>query len=106
VNSHQRRDKGFGAALGSGAASQAIARFEAVGYRVIHGPADWNCGPSEREIQTEIFSGWASAAREGGEMRLADIVEWLTFRRDQIAAKRSSLRVGHVDFFAAPMATR
>ena len=27
-------------------------------------------------------------------------------RRDTVAAGRSSIRVGHVDFFAAPMGTR
>jgi hypothetical protein len=106
VNAHQRRDKGFGPALGSRAADVAVRRFESVGYSVVRGPADWRFGPSDREIQTEIFSGWASAARETGNLPLADIVDWLTFRRDEIAAGRSSLRVGHIDFFAAPITTR
>jgi hypothetical protein len=77
-----------------------------VGYSVVRGPADWIFQPSDREIQTEIFSGWANAARETGNLPLADIVDWLTFRRDEIAAGRSSLRVGHIDFFAAPTTTR
>lgn len=106
VNAHQRGDKGFGAALGPEAASSAIARFEALGYSVVHGSADWLFAPSDREIQTGIFSGWASAARETGNLPLADVVEWLTFRRDAVAAGRSSLRVGHVDFFARPTTTR
>jgi SAM-dependent methyltransferase len=106
VNVHQCGDKGFGPALGPRAADIAIRRFESLGYCVVHGPADWLFGPSDREIQTEIFSGWASAARETGNLPLADIVDWLTFRRDEVAAGRSSLRVGHTDFFAAPIATR
>jgi SAM-dependent methyltransferase len=106
VNAHQRGDKGFGAALGPEAASSAIARFEALGYSVVHGSADWLFAPSDREIQTGIFSGWASAARETGNLPLAGVVEWLTFRRDAVAAGRSSLRVGHVDFFARPTTTR
>jgi hypothetical protein len=106
VNAHQRRDKGFGPALGPIAASTAIARFEALGYSIAQGAADWRFTPTDGEIQAEIFSGWASAAREAGALPLADIVEWLTFRRDQIAAGLSSLRVGHVDFFAAPTTTR
>ena len=35
-------------------------------------------------------------------MTLGDTVEWLTFRRDQTAAGKSTLRVGHVDIFARP----
>jgi hypothetical protein len=106
MNAHQRGDKGFGPALGPAAASAALVWFRSLGYRVVEGTADWLFDPADREIQTDIFSGWASAARETGNIPLAGIVEWLTFRRDEIAAGRSSLRVGHVDFFAAPTGSR
>ena len=86
VNAHQRRDKGFGPALGPTAADAAIARFESLGCSVIHGQADWVVGPHDREFQMEIFSGWASAAREIGDLSLADTVGWLTWRRDAVAA--------------------
>jgi Methyltransferase domain len=106
VNAHQRTDKGFGPALGPTAASAAIARFESLGYSVVHGNSDWVIGPHDREFQMEILGGWASAARDMDDLPLADTVEWLTRRRDAVAAGRSSIRVGHVDFFAAPMGTR
>jgi hypothetical protein len=102
VNKHQHNNKGFGAALGPDAAKAAIAQFEKLGCAVVHGKADWVAGPHDREFQNEIFSGWASAARETGDIELGDIVEWLTFRRDQTAAGTSSLRVGHVDMFVRP----
>jgi hypothetical protein len=105
VNLHQRGNKGFGPALGPTAAGAAIARFEALGCSVIHGTSDWLAGPKDREFQMEIFSGWASAARETG-VSLADTVAWLTFRRDQVSAGCSSLRVGHIDIFARPTGTR
>jgi hypothetical protein len=54
----------------------------------------------------EIFAGWASAARETGDLSLADTVAWLTRRRDAVSNGRSSIRVGHVDLFARPMGTR
>jgi len=100
VNAHQRRDKGFGPALGPMVARTAVARFEALGCSVVQGAADWVIGASDRKFQMEIFSGWAGAARETGDLALSDTVEWLTFRRDAVAAGRSSVRVGHVDFFA------
>jgi SAM-dependent methyltransferase len=106
VNRHQRNNKGFGLALGPEAAGATIAQFEKLGCKVVHGEADWLAGPDDREFQSEIFSGWASAARETGDVTLGDIVEWLTFRRDQVAAGRSSVRVGHVDIFARPSGTR
>jgi hypothetical protein len=106
VNAHQRTDKGFGPALGPAAASFAVARFEKLGYSVTHGASDWVIGSDDREFQTEIFAGWAGAAREIGELSLADTVGWLTRRRDAVGAGRSSIRVGHVDVFARPTGTR
>ena len=106
VNAHQRTDKGFGPALGPTAVSAAIARFEALGYSIVHGKSDWVIGPHDREFHMEILGGWASAARDMGDLPLANTVDWLTRRRDAVSAGRSSIRVGHVDFFAAPMVTR
>jgi hypothetical protein len=106
VNAHQLTDKGFGSALGPAAASCAITRFEKLGYFVIHGTSDWVIGPDDRDIQMDIFAGWASAAHEIGDLSLADTAAWLTRRRDAVTAGRSSIRVGHVDVFARPMGTR
>ncbi len=106
VNAHQRKDKGFGPALGPAAAAFAIARFEAHGYSVVQGISEWMLGPDDRDMQSEILEGWAIAAHETGALSLADTTAWLTRRRDAVAAGRSSLHVGHVDFFATPSATR
>ncbi len=105
VNKHQRTDKGFGPALGPSAASAAITGFQRLGYSVTQGASDWRAGPQDPEFQREILSGWAFAAREIG-VPFSDTVEWLTRRREAIAAGNASLLVGHVDFFAAPIATR
>jgi hypothetical protein len=106
VNRHQRTDKGFGPALGPSAAQASIEAFERVGYTVLHGRADWEFGPTDREIQTEVLSGWAGAARETGDPPLREIVDWLERRRALIAAGRSSLRIGHVDLLACPSGKR
>jgi SAM-dependent methyltransferase len=106
VNKHQLRDKGFGPALGPMAASTAIAQFKSLGCSIVQGMADWIIEPHDREFQMEIFAGWAGAAREIGDLSLADTVGWLTYRRDAVTAGRSSVRVGHVDIFARPTGTR
>ena len=69
VNAHQRTDKGFGPALGPAAAKSAVERFERVGYSVVQGASDWVFGPQDRDIQIEMLSGWAAAAREIGDCR-------------------------------------
>jgi len=106
VNQHQRSDKGFGPALGPEAAATAPSRFEAIGYSVTQGASDWVFGQKDAEIQTEVLTGWAVAAREIGATSISEIIGWLARRRDHIAAGRSSMRVGHVDFFAQPITTR
>jgi hypothetical protein len=106
VNAHQCTDKGFGPALGPEAARSAVERFERVGYTVVQGSSDWTFGPQDKDIQSEILSGWATAAREMESMPLARVIDWLSSRRDLVAAGRSSIRVGHVDFFARPTTTR
>lgn len=106
VNQHQRTDKGFGPALGPDAAKVAPQRFARVGYTVVQGASDWVFGPNDREIQLETLTGWATAAREIGTVPLPDVVSWLTRRRDLVAAGRSTIRVGHIDFFARPTGAR
>jgi hypothetical protein len=106
VNAHQRTDKGFGPALGPTAGASAIARFEALGYSVVCGASDWKIGPDDRDMQTEIFAGWASAAQDIGAPSPTDTTAWLKRRHDVVASGCGSLEVGHVDFFATPSATR
>jgi len=106
VNGHQRRDKGFGPALGPNAAAAAITHFKTVGYSLVQGEADWVFGPDDLDIQLEVLGGYAAAARETGDQALADMVGWLARRRDAIAASRAFMRVGHTDFFARPITTR
>jgi hypothetical protein len=105
VNAHQRTDKGFGPALGPAAAATATERFKTLGYAVTQGASDWVFAPKDVEIQTEVLTGWAAAAREVG-VPIDDVIAWLARRRDHIAAGRASMRVGHVDFFAQPTGTR
>jgi SAM-dependent methyltransferase len=105
VNRHQRTDKGFGPALGPDSARVALERLPAAGFRVVEGRSDWQFGAGDEAIQMEMLAGWAGAAREiGADPGL--VAEWLAERRDRVAAGRSQMRVGHIDFFATPTARR
>jgi SAM-dependent methyltransferase len=105
VNRHQRTDKGLGPALGPDAARTAPARLRAAGFTVIEGRSDWRFGAGDRTIQMEMLAGWAGAAQEIG-VDSSIIEEWLGARRNHVAAGRSHMRVGHIDFFAAPTGRR
>jgi len=104
VNRHQRRNKGFGPALGPTAAERAIGRFEGLSYSVVQGRSDWAFEPADGAIQNEILAGWAAAAGELDELPAERIAAWVTRRRELVAAGRAYMRVGHVDFFARPAA--
>jgi hypothetical protein len=106
INKHQATDKGFGPALGPEAAGYAVAGFERLGYTVTHRRSDWAIGPNDRDIQLEIFAGWAGAVREIDALSLDETASWLTRRRTGVAAGTSSLHVGHVDLFAVPTGRR
>jgi SAM-dependent methyltransferase len=104
VNRHQRRNKGFGPALGPLSVTRAIERFEGLGYSTVQGRSDWVFEPGDGAIQNEILAGWAGAAAELGELPAERIATWLTRRRELVADGRSRMHVGHVDFFVRPAA--
>ena len=105
VNRHQITDKGFGPALGPHGGAAALEALQAEGFAIAQGGSDWVFGPADAAIQREMLVGWAGAV---GEMGLAPglIEAWLAERGAHLAAGRSTMRVGHLDFFAAPIGTR
>ena len=104
VRAHQRTDKGFGPALGPTAASFAIGRLKSLGYSVVQGTSDWVIAARDYDMQLELLSGWAAAAREMGETFTA-VAAWLTRRRELLASGQSSMRIGHIDFWACQTGT-
>lgn len=105
-NRHQLRDKGFGPALGPGAVPAIAEILGRVGYAAETGASDWQFGPADADIQLELISGIAAAARETGDVSLPDLIAWTTHRRDAVADGRSSMLIGHVDVFARITGTR
>jgi hypothetical protein len=106
VNAHQRTDKGFGPALGPDAAATAIARFTALGWSVTQGVSDWVFEPSDDRVQLETLAAWALAAEDSGTISSDATADWLSRRGARVAARKSTIRVGHVDFFACPTGRR
>jgi SAM-dependent methyltransferase len=102
VNAHQRRNKGFGPALGPQAAASAERIFRALGYQVARGQSDWKAKATDVAFQVELLAGWRQAAAEMGDPRLDALDSWFKRRREAAEAGMLTLDVGHVDFFAQP----
>ena len=101
-NQHQRRDKGFGPALGAQATDVAANAFAARGFSVQRARSDWTLGPGEERLQAAVLHGWAEAAIEAQPGARATHEAWLARREAHLAAGASRLHVGHQDLLAVP----
>jgi hypothetical protein len=97
VNRHQRRDKGFGPALGPAALERTASLLGAMGYRVEEERSDWHIGPEAGALQRALIDGWAAAAIEVEPEQAESIERWRERRLERLHAGESRLRVGHRD---------
>jgi len=96
---HQRRDKGFGAALGDAAVQAATQSLATAGYRLQAAESDWvidgTRSAADRAMLRALVDGMAHAAREQCPAHAAPIDAWCARRLATLGATR--LRVGHID---------
>jgi len=100
VNQHQRRDKGFGPALGPDATDAAAAMLDRAGYHVDRERSDWRLGVESPHLQRELIEGWARAAGEIDPSKRAAIERWRERRIAHVNNQRSRIIVGHEDLAA------
>ena len=96
---HQRRDKGFGAALGDAAVQAATQSMATAGYRLQAAESDWvidgTRSAADRAMLRALVDGMAHAAREQCPAHAAPIDAWCARRLATLGTTR--LRVGHID---------
>lgn len=101
---HQRRDKGFGAALGDAAVGAARRCLAAAAYRLDAAESDWvidgRRGASDCAMLRALIDGMAQAGREQCPMHAMRIDAWRT--RRHAALHTTGLRIGHVDLLGWP----
>lgn len=98
---HQRRDKGFGAALGNQAATVALEHLAAAGWTTMHAASNWVIdGAQAPAMLSAMVEGAAAAAIEQDPAASALVQAWALRRQGALPATR--LRVGHVDLAARP----
>ena len=97
VNEHQKRDKGFGPALGPDAPSRVVDLLSAAQYQLRYEASDWHLGEASPQLQQQLIDGWASAASEIAPDRRERLDDWRRRRHAHVNSSRSRLLVGHVD---------
>lgn len=102
----QRRDKGFGPALGLHAPSVALRAFAARGFAVASAPTDWRVPRPALRMTQALVRGTADAARRALPVHHAAIAEWEAARMQQATQGRLTIHVGHRDILAVPGGTR
>lgn len=95
---HQRRDKGFGPALGPDAVAVAEACFATAGFTVRTAHSDWQL--ESPRLQRELIAGWARAAAEIDPAQASRLAAWEQRRHAHVLEGRSRIRVGHRDLVA------
>lgn len=102
-NAHQRRDKGFGPALGPLAADALEERLRADGWQVDGDASDWQLDArSDRPLLAELLDGIAAAATEQEPGAAIAFEAWLAVRRAQLVQGVLAVTVGHRDVLARP----
>ncbi len=99
-NRHQRRDKGFGPALGPTAGTTLVRLAVAAGARVVVGRSDWRLDGGDGALLQALLEGWATAAREMQPEQAAGIEAWGSRRLGQSRAGSLRVVVGHLDVLA------
>lgn len=97
-NRDQRRDKGFGPALGPAATQVLSQHLQAAGYRVETAASPWQLGPEAAAMVTALITGIAEAVRTS----LGDTAttQWQDFRLQHV--QEGHCFVGHTDLLALP----
>ena len=128
MNDDQRRDKGFGPAMGPECATAVPRALAYAGYTCRHARSDWTMKPGDRAMQRRMIDDFASialrtahragdsasgdpptGARSVEDARVAPgtldsqaIARWRAERIGWLEQGRSHLRIGHVDVVARP----
>lgn len=101
-NDHQRRDKGFGPALGPAAPGWFAARLIAGGFSVEQIPSPWRLGTDDATMLDALVETVSESAAEQNPQALRLAAAWASRRRAQVSAGILSATVGHVDILARP----
>lgn len=101
-NDHQRRDKGFGPAVGPAARNWLETRLIAAGYTLEDRSSPWRLGPEDAAILNALIETISESAAEQDPQARRLAAGWAMRRKTQADAGILSATIGHVDILARP----
>ena len=99
-NLDQRRDKGFGPALGPEAAKYLENEFRAIGYKILTAKSPWLLKHSDHKLTSSLIDGITEVSLQRNELKASEIKGWHTFRKQNVRTGICTL--GHIDLLALP----
>ncbi|ALO45800.1 class I SAM-dependent methyltransferase [Pseudohongiella spirulinae] len=99
-NSDQRRDKGFGPALGPESSSYMIKAFSRAGYTVETADSPWILNGVDQMMVSMLIDGIADAVRDHALIKPKALQEWIDFRQSTVST--GTCIIGHTDVLALP----
>lgn len=99
-NLDQRKDKGFGPALGPAAGSYLQETLQRAGFKVRTAASPWRLAADDSAMVQELINGIAQAVEQGYGLDPEALAEWKEFRLAHL--QDGTCSVGHVDLLALP----
>lgn len=99
-NKDQRRDKGFGPALGPDSGAHAKMLFTQAGFTVHSASSPWELNGTDQLMASTLIDGIAAAVAQDPAIDRDELEEWIDFRQSNVAT--GTCTVGHLDILALP----
>lgn len=102
VAADERRDKGFGTAMGSRAAGCLESALASRGYRLRSADSSWRLGPDDERLASAWLEGWRQAARRARPDARERMDAWAARRQQALRDEALRIVVGHTDVLGLP----
>lgn len=100
-NRDQRKDKGFGPALGPEAGNMIHKVFTQTGFEVYFASSPWALDGADQDMVSALITGIAGAVAGSTGLDAKQIEGWVRFRQSQVES--GTCTVGHSDLLALPI---
>jgi len=97
-NRDQRRNKGFGPALGPDSGRCMIEIFSQAGFAVHAAESPWQLGAADKALVSALIEGIAEAVAQDASFESTELDDWTRFRQLHVAT--GTCMVGHTDILA------
>ena len=99
-NADQKRDKGFGPALGPDATDFLKTQFHSTKFQCLSAKSPWLLGYADHLLTESLINGISSVAIQTDGLTNSDIQDWKTFRIKNV--RTGNCYLGHTDILVLP----